>query len=144
MSETSLLDDLSYLDESTEQLGFVYVGFWKRGLAFFIDSILFFFINFIASILIGIHDFFFVSTLLSYLYYPIMHSSRYQATIGKRLLQIKVVNDQGGRISFLHALGRYLLLYLSFCFFIGLIMVAFTQKKQGLHDLIAKTYVIEN
>ena len=50
---------------------------------------------------------------------------------------------QGQRISFGKATGRYFGQILSgmICF-IGYIMVAFTEKKQGLHDMLAGTLVV--
>ena len=143
MSESSLLDDLSYLDDSIIQEDFVYVGFWKRAMALLVDGLVISVINYILMLFIG-YSFGFISySFFIYLYYPIMHCSVYQATLGKRALNIKVVNKEGGRLSFFHALGRFMLMYLSCILFIGFIMAAFTQKKQSLHDLIAGTFVVE-
>ena len=59
------------------------------------------------------------------------------------LFGLKVTDLEGGRISFLGAVGRYLGKLLSGLFFcLGYIMVAFSKKKQGLHDHIASTLVI--
>ena len=47
------------------------------------------------------------------------------------------------RISFPRALGRYLGKVLSaFLLCIGFLMVAWTRRKQGLHDLLANTLVL--
>lgn len=78
------------------------------------------------------------------LYYAGLESSAHQATLGKRALGIKVVDRNGERLSFLHALGRWLAAGLSYLiFYIGFLMAAFTEKKQALHDLIASTYVVD-
>lgn len=55
-----------------------------------------------------------------------------------------VVDLHGGRISFLRAPARYFAKILStLILFIGYIMVAFTVRRQGLHDLIASTLVMK-
>ncbi|ETI68093.1 RDD family protein [Neobacillus vireti] len=78
-------------------------------------------------------------------YYAGMHASKWQATVGKKLLKLKVTDLQGNRISFWRAFGRLLAMsFLSGIFYIGYIMAAFTEKKQSLHDLIAGTVVVED
>ncbi|MBS4189027.1 RDD family protein [Bacillus sp. FJAT-49705] len=77
-------------------------------------------------------------------YYAGLHSSKWQATVGKKLLGLKVTDLNGNRISFWRALGRYLsLAFLSGILLIGFIIAAFTEKKQALHDLIAGTVVVK-
>jgi uncharacterized RDD family membrane protein YckC len=72
-----------------------------------------------------------------------MESSTSQATIGKMLMGIKVTDMNGHRISFARASGRFFGKALSkLIVYIGFIMAAFTEKKQGLHDILAKTLVI--
>jgi uncharacterized RDD family membrane protein YckC len=41
------------------------------------------------------------------LYYPLMECSRWQGTFAKRRLALRVVDLEGGRISFLRALARH-------------------------------------
>jgi uncharacterized RDD family membrane protein YckC len=73
-----------------------------------------------------------------------MESSKYQGTLGKLMLGLKVTDEEGNRIGFWTAFGRLLSkTFLSGILFIGYIMVAFTKKKQGLHDLIVSTVVIK-
>jgi uncharacterized RDD family membrane protein YckC len=78
----------------------------------------------------------------SWLYEALMESSSYQATLGKMIFGMKVTDLNGNRISFERATGRHFAKWLSgviLC--IGYIMVAFTERKQGLHDLLAGTLV---
>src|SRR5262249_53405031 len=78
-----------------------------------------------------------------WLYEAFMLSSDWQATIGKRAMSIAVTGTDGGRISFARAPGRHFAKYISACALgIGFIMVAFTARKQALHDLIAETLVV--
>lgn len=77
-------------------------------------------------------------------YFAGLHASKWQATVGKRLLGLKVTDLKGSRITFWRALGRYLAMsFLSGILLIGYIIAAFTEKKQSLHDLIAGTIVIK-
>jgi uncharacterized RDD family membrane protein YckC len=87
---------------------------------------------------------FFSHIVLSIIYYAVMESSKYQGTLGKLMLGLKVTDEEGNRIGFWTAFGRLLSkTFLSGILFIGYIMVAFTKKKQGLHDLIVSTVVIK-
>ena len=79
-----------------------------------------------------------------WLYEATMTSSTYQATLGKLLLDLKVTDEQAKRLSFLHATGRYFAKYVSMSILnIGFLIVAFTKRKQGLHDFIASTLVVK-
>jgi uncharacterized RDD family membrane protein YckC len=78
----------------------------------------------------------------SWLYEAFMESSSYQATLGKMIFGMKVTDLNGNRISFERATGRHFAKWLSaMILFIGYIMVGFTDRKQGLHDLLAGTLV---
>jgi uncharacterized RDD family membrane protein YckC/Tfp pilus assembly major pilin PilA len=78
------------------------------------------------------------------LYYAGMESSVHQATLGKRALGIKVTDDEGRRISFGHALGRWFAASLSYLtLYIGFLMAAFTERKRALHDMVAGTLVVD-
>ncbi|TDK33946.1 RDD family protein [Luteimonas terrae] len=82
--------------------------------------------------------------LISGLYFVPMESSARQATLGKMAVGIKVTGLDGGRISRGRALGRWashLINY--FTFYIGYLVALFTQRKQGLHDMVASTYVVD-
>jgi uncharacterized RDD family membrane protein YckC len=86
---------------------------------------------------------FLISIALNWLYYSLMESSQRQATVGKLALGIKVTDMNGNRISFLNATGRYFGKIISGAIFmIGYIMIIFTEKKQGLHDIMAGTLVV--
>jgi len=79
----------------------------------------------------------------SWLYAALLESGPGQATIGKLAMALKVTDIEGDRVSFAQASGRYYAKFISFVIFlIGFLMVAFTARKQGLHDLLAKTLVI--
>ncbi len=76
----------------------------------------------------------------SWLYEAFMESSSYQATLGKMVCGLKVTDLYGNRISFERATGRHFAKWLSsMILFIGYIMVGFSERKQGLHDMLAGT-----
>jgi uncharacterized RDD family membrane protein YckC len=81
--------------------------------------------------------------LLQTIYFALMESSSKQATLGKMVLGIVVTDDDGKRISFGRAVGRNLGKIVSqIILFIGYLMIAFTKRKQGLHDIMASCLVV--
>ena len=128
-----------------------YAEFWKRAVAMVIDTLVFLpLIGYVGreptiyqevSGTGAILALFFVA--LVWLYYAGMESSSSQATIGKMLMGIKVTDMAGHRISFARASGRFFGKALSkLIVYIGFIMAAFTEKKQGLHDIFAIALVV--
>ncbi|HOW26484.1 MAG TPA: RDD family protein [Bacteroidales bacterium] len=86
----------------------------------------------------------FLSVVIQWLYYSLMESSKYQATLGKMAVGARVTDLEGNRISFARATGRYFGKIISgMILMIGYIMAGFTEKKQALHDMIANTLVIK-
>ena len=78
-------------------------------------------------------------------YFTILESSKRQSTFGKRLLGLRVTDDDGERIGFSQANTRYWSKVVSYLpFFAGFIMIAFSERKQGLHDHVAKTLVVRS
>lgn len=78
------------------------------------------------------------------LYFGMFHSSAKQATLGKMAIGIKVVDDNGGRITLARGIGRFFAYLLSsLTLGIGVLMVAFTDRKRGLHDMMASTLVVD-
>lgn len=137
-----------------------YAGFWYRLLAYFIDWIIIIvamnfmlqnFLTYYQDIYYLINDPYVFQVIkglfalpITWLYYAIMESSKYQATIGKSILGISVTDLKGNRISFGRASGRFFAKIISgLTLGVGYIMIAFTEKKQGLHDMIAECLVIK-
>jgi hypothetical protein len=86
-----------------------------------------------------------VGTFLPFLYWPVLESSSWQATVGKRVMGLQVTDADGGRLSFIHALMRMLAKIVSTIpFGLGFVMAAFTARKQALHDLIVRTLVVRS
>lgn len=128
----------------------VYAGFWVRFFAFLIDVIVLLIPTGVVMSLIDGHYFGESSgwanlsrVVIFWLYHSLLESGPLQATFGKRMLDIKVTDTIGRRISFARATVRHFSKILSaIILFIGYIMAGFTAKKQALHDMIAGTLVV--
>jgi uncharacterized RDD family membrane protein YckC len=78
-----------------------------------------------------------------WLYYALLESGKRQATIGKRIMGIKVTDMEGRRVGFWRCLGRQLGKLVSKASLgIGFVVAAFTAKKQALHDLFSRCLVV--
>jgi uncharacterized RDD family membrane protein YckC len=84
--------------------------------------------------------------LANAIYGGVMMSSLWQATVGKKLLGLKVVDFNGSKPSSGQIWGRSLASLLSWfpLFGIGYLMVFFTARRQTLHDMMAGTLVVKN
>jgi len=81
--------------------------------------------------------------IIWWLYFALMESSAYQASLGKLALGLIVTDESGGRLTFGRATGRTFAKYISVITFgIGYIMAGLTSRKQGLHDMIARALVL--
>ncbi|WP_394707022.1 RDD family protein [uncultured Erythrobacter sp.] len=133
-----------------------FAGFWIRVVAYIIDIIPLAFLAVVLSIItgeslvdpdptapiFGVSDL--VGLVAGIIYFVGFESSSYQATPGKMALGLIVTDLNGGRISPGKAVGRYFAKILSsLILLIGFIMVAFTERNQGLHDIIAGTLVVK-
>ena len=84
-----------------------------------------------------------VSLAVTWLYHALMESSEWQATIGKKVLDLVVTDMAGGRVTFWRATGRHFAKMVSNMIYpFGHIMAGFTQQKQALHDMIAGCLVL--
>jgi uncharacterized RDD family membrane protein YckC len=85
-----------------------------------------------------------VVIITNWLYYAILESSQnFQATIGKKLVRIKVVNLNEQKVSFWRATGRFFAKIISAIpLGIGFVFIGFNKHRQGWHDNLAGTYVL--
>jgi len=84
-----------------------------------------------------------VSVVIHWLYFALQESSSAQATLGKRVLSLKVTTLDGQRIGFGQATGRFFGKIVSgLTLLIGYMMAGFTERKQALHDILAGTLVV--
>lgn len=86
---------------------------------------------------------------LQAVYFTWAHASAHQATLGKRAVGIKVVQSNGQHLSTGRSLGRWAAYFFMNLFSCGLttlisaILVGTSQRKQGLHDMVADTLVVD-
>lgn len=134
----------------TQTPGMHYAGFWIRLVAVLVDSII---LAIIGRLLFGPQtvDFNggginthgggrFVLSVVFMVGFWIWQS----ATPGKMLLGLKIVQEDGSKLTWQKALLRYVGYMLSsvvFC--LGFIWIGFDKRKQGWHDKIAKTFVVK-
>ena len=84
-----------------------------------------------------------VLTIGAWLYAAFSESSRWRATIGKRIIGLEVVTAKGGQLSFGQATVRHFMKFLSlFTAAVGFMMAAWTKRRQALHDIPSDTLVI--
>ena len=133
-----------------------YASFWKRFAAWIIDAIIttvaFSILQLIVLASLGDVDdstggavatAYAASFIGQWLYYAGMESSVKRATLGKMVLGIAVTDVDGRRITFMRATGRHFAKMISgLILLIGYLMAAWTKKKQGLHDILAGTLVV--
>ncbi len=132
-----------------------YAGFLVRLAARLIDGIILsFLMNFVLLFFYqkdfpGVFSWIFsirglVCFLLSIAYYVYFETSNKQATIGKSVMNLKVIKQNGDKLNVPDAIIRYFSKILStFIFLIGYLMVIFDDKKRALHDRIAGTFVVK-
>ena len=135
-----------------------YAGFWIRFGALTIDGFILWMLNMFFFIPMGIlmpkssdNPYMFLSfmpliILLQYAIpavYDAWFVGKYGATPGKMACNLKIVVEDGSRLSYLRALGRHFAKWLSSMILaIGFIMAAFDDQKRSLHDRICETRVI--
>lgn len=110
----------------------------KRLVAFLIDLVV---LGLIVRVFKGAGAF-----IVWWLYFALCESSQYQGTLGKVIMGLKVTDMNGNRLRFGTAAIRGLLktvLSSGITMGIGLLIGVFTEKRQSLHDLLAKSIVLE-
>ncbi len=140
-----------------------YAGFWLRAVAYLIDSV-------IVSLAVALAGSFNPSAFIIFpdpnaatrfalpqltplaialvipivwLYYAIFEASPWQATPGKRALKLYVTDINGRPLTFARATIRHFAKIISsLTFLVGYVIAGFTERKQALHDIIARCLVL--
>lgn len=139
---------------------FQYATFWTRFAAVFLDGLILWAVNFVMSLVagvgvgvtarnapgaaLGLQLGLTAIQLAIALGYETFMIGKYGATLGKMACKIRVVTADGGKVTYLRALGRYFAKILSGCptLMIGFIIAGFDEQKRALHDRICNTRVI--
>ena len=133
-----------------------YVGFWKRTVAGLVDTFLIILVIF--PILIWVYGIEYLNNehmekgsfdfIINYVFPTIaviLLWKYYQATPGKMIFKATIVDAKtGGKPSLRQLIIRYLGYIIStipLC--LGIFWVAFDKKKQGFHDKLANTVVVQ-
>jgi uncharacterized RDD family membrane protein YckC len=138
--------------------GVLYAGFWIRVAAGLFDGLIFLpvltllnigfmfaFPAYLGSYTAGahIHTLFEFAVLLLFALYETVFVAWCGATPGKMVCNLRVVSADGGRVSYVRALGRGMCEFCTLIFFgAGFFLVAFTRQKCALHDFLCETRVI--
>ena len=137
----------------------VYAGFWIRFLAKVIDGL----VLMVPGMIVQVPIAFLVESnsgggegaiflqLLSTLFgqvigflYSTLMLWKYQATLGKMALSLKVIDINNAKLSYGQCVGRFFAEWLSsIILFIGYIIAAFDDEKRALHDHLCGTRVVK-
>ncbi|MFC1935485.1 RDD family protein [Chloroflexota bacterium] len=136
-----------------------YASFWLRLVAFSIDSFVLFIVYLALSVLRIIGEFWqlagggtlpvFVASALIFLtpslYYWLLTGLRGQ-TLGKMVVGIRVVNNQGNKPGLVRAALRESIgkTISTIVLLLGFFWVIWDDHKQGWHDKLASTYVVSS
>lgn len=122
-----------------------YAPSWKRLVSYLIDFIVTYIVVLIAAVQLALSQ-----AALDWLFYTLFFSYgtfmeyKYQATLGKMLLRMKVIKTNGQQpdlmTSFYRNFGKIVSALPLAWGFIRLLTPAF---KQGIHDEIARCYVVD-
>ena len=145
MKEEIIDKDLVHNEEKEQDLN-KYAGFGVRFLAYFIDGIIFTFIAYliwgeeVVNTRHGLEIKFSNEQLLVPLGYLLLSWILTSSSIGKMVLGMKIIDAEGNKIkplaAFLRTLGHIILI-------IGCWFILGNEKKQALHDKIARTFVVK-
>jgi uncharacterized RDD family membrane protein YckC len=158
--------DKTITNEIRQRMEMNYASFWIRFSAFLIDYIISILLALLVLVISGLYGY--INAISFYpdpgiaaglaarqisplipvviiLYFSFSESSKFKATIGKRIFKIKVVDFTGDRIGFWKAFQRNVCKFIISYpfFFFGFFFAIWTKKKQTLHDLLANTVVIK-
>ena len=81
-----------------------------------------------------------------WLYHAKMESSSWQATLGKKALNLRVTDLYGARVSFNRATGRHFAKLITglIPLGVGFMLAGLTERRQALHDMIAGCLVLRD
>ena len=85
-----------------------------------------------------------IQLAIGIVYFGVFQAMSNGATLGKKLLHIRIVCIDGSEFSVLNSILRYIVnaISMQLCFVLAFVMF-FTTYKQALHDLLVKTTVVD-
>lgn len=142
----------------------VFASAFDRLVAFFIDIVLIIILNTLVSMLLlliiqesynidinrSLGSFGIVSfvpminfLILFIIYFTVFESSKWQATVGKRILKIHVENYKGERLNIFSAFLRTILKIILSTLVISFLIPILTRKKQTLYDIFLNNVILK-
>ena len=131
-----------------------FAGFWIRALAFGVDCFIVAIFGLVVLTIfrkspndpLSLTPFGYVAEfIVLFLYWPALWASPMEATVAQRILGLRVVDGTGAGITFLRGLQRVGgMLVAALPAGIGFLMAAWTERKRGLHDMLAGTCVVKD
>jgi uncharacterized RDD family membrane protein YckC len=158
--ELDLQAGASDTGRAAEQSVLTYAGFWARFFAAFLDllvlgaGVILLLLSIAGLIAYSgrdsiLHDpqdlsrFYWAIICMAVAYSILMESGTRGATLGKRWMNLKVLDTNGNRLTVWLAARRLLARAFSYLsLMIGFLLQPFTRRKQALHDLLAGTIVV--
>jgi uncharacterized RDD family membrane protein YckC len=134
-----------------------YAGFWRRFLPYIIDLMIGFVILVLSlELLSAIHNHIFalgvdlinsLGFLIAILFSAMLTIfcwTHWGMTLGKFIFRIKVVDKNGNKLTYDKSFIRLVGYTLSaIILYLGYLWIAFDEKKQGLHDKMAESFVVK-
>ena len=117
-----------------------YASFWRRFAGSFIDGLI---IGVLPGMVFRTGNANGISFLIG-LGYSVWMLGTYGQTVGMMILKIKILKENGSKVSYQDAILRYFAAILSaIVLFLGYLWMIWDSKKQTWHDHIAKTVVVK-
>jgi uncharacterized RDD family membrane protein YckC len=146
--QSTLTNEINKNDEKNK-----YAGFWIRLLAYIIDSLILSIpSNIINKVILNTVEaekieIAMVKSVISFIilsFYFVIMTYRFEATVGKMILKLKVVSEDRTKLSFWQLIKRETIgkFFSAVLLGIGFIMIAFNKQKKGIHDQLANTLVV--
>lgn len=111
----------------------MYASVWKRFFAFLIDAAVFAVLFWVLAQTMNNASVSLVLLVIIWLYYALLESSPLQASLGKIIMGIKVVDRRGRRLTFWQATERiFSKLVTNVTFYFGFFIAAFDKKKRKI------------
>jgi uncharacterized RDD family membrane protein YckC len=113
-------------------------GWWRRLAGYLVDGAI---IGVVGSLLHLSRE---TDLLLTVAYWVLLVGYQGNATLGMRLLGMKVVPSDGRpQVTYLDALIRWLMMIVgAICLFLGFLWAAWDARHQAWHDKVARTLVV--
>jgi len=86
-----------------------------------------------------------IQCTIGWLYITLLQSSKYQAALGVMVMKFKIYDETMNKVGFWRLSGRHWSTIMSvFTLWVTSLMIGWTKRKQGLHDMAARTICVKN